>query len=602
MNRVGMATHSISSFNESLEIRILSDFLESKRTIKTFFKENDKTPNYDGTFEILGNENAPKKQFLVQIKKVENLAKCNDGKNVGKYIYDLETPFLYYVKEKVTESPAIYFVVDIITKNIFWLYLSDETLMNLGFEGKQKVRFAFSDHEILSNIDEFTKIVNTISDERNSKFINKTPDEISEIQDSVEYINTLFNSDLLFIKKAIFPDLWRFGIANSQTNTLSMTIQDPFTGQAQTVTPQRTNLFALYPQIKGRPDFGFKEFQNSGTSFFKNFDFTGTDTPKKYVTNTISNIINNYFESGLPFDICPQIVLDEIAFNLVDKMGTLLNKPSSHNDNIKDVKNIFEDFITILNYIDYLLIDKNLTENEKQLSSVLIRNINTGYIRINRFDIIGMTTFLGCKDSFLSFYERNHKTEHKININLFSILEKKYSLYFFALQELRKREIVHVSRIWNYDYYQISKLDEAECFKAVSDICDIWLSKLPSIYISLYDKLFANRKYFNNGKFEYAIKVENSGIGNISNCIRKYKHDSFIITKSDYAYEELQKYTNEDDLKGISSGICFEFFIQKKMLFYDSLRCLLYQGICRGLGVKCNGLIVGPIKNELFNL
>ena len=39
MNKNRMATHSTSSFDESEEVRILSGVLESKRQIKTFFKE-----------------------------------------------------------------------------------------------------------------------------------------------------------------------------------------------------------------------------------------------------------------------------------------------------------------------------------------------------------------------------------------------------------------------------------------------------------------------------------------------------------------------------------------------------------------------------------
>ena len=40
----GMKTHSDSSFNESKEVSILKLLLESKKSIKTFFGENEKTP------------------------------------------------------------------------------------------------------------------------------------------------------------------------------------------------------------------------------------------------------------------------------------------------------------------------------------------------------------------------------------------------------------------------------------------------------------------------------------------------------------------------------------------------------------------------------
>ena len=70
MRKTRMATHFKTSFDESEAIRLLSGILESKRKIKTFFNENDKTPNHDGNFEIINSDNTPKKQFIVQIKKL----------------------------------------------------------------------------------------------------------------------------------------------------------------------------------------------------------------------------------------------------------------------------------------------------------------------------------------------------------------------------------------------------------------------------------------------------------------------------------------------------------------------------------------------------
>ena len=173
MSKPGMSIHSIESFNESEEINLLSSVLEAKHTIKTLFSANDRTPNHDGFFELVSSDLSPKKQFIVQIKKVEDLKPNTIGPNKGKYSYELKTNFLYYVKEKVTESPAIYFVVDIITRRIFWLYLSDSILMNLDFEGHEKITYAFGEDNILTDIDSFTKEINAIAVERNRFFLKK---------------------------------------------------------------------------------------------------------------------------------------------------------------------------------------------------------------------------------------------------------------------------------------------------------------------------------------------------------------------------------------------------------------------------------------------
>ena len=54
MSNSMISKHSKSAFDESESIRILEELLESTREIKTFFSENDRTPNYDGTFDISG--------------------------------------------------------------------------------------------------------------------------------------------------------------------------------------------------------------------------------------------------------------------------------------------------------------------------------------------------------------------------------------------------------------------------------------------------------------------------------------------------------------------------------------------------------------------
>ena len=67
MSNPGISKHDISSFNESDAINLLSNTLESNHTIKTFFSENDRTPNHDGFFELVDEEYTPKKQFIVCI-------------------------------------------------------------------------------------------------------------------------------------------------------------------------------------------------------------------------------------------------------------------------------------------------------------------------------------------------------------------------------------------------------------------------------------------------------------------------------------------------------------------------------------------------------
>ena len=288
MSQPGMAKHTESAFDESNAVRLLSDLLESKHTIKTFFKENDRTPNYDGTLELIGKEGDPRKQFIVQIKKTKAINCVQKGKNKGRYVYDMETSFLYYVKAKVAESPAIFFVVDVKNNRVFYLYLSDETLMSMGFEGKSTVRYAFGDNNIIHDIGEFTTELEKIAEERNTRFIYKSKDEIAAMQDAVEYLNALLDTDFKTIKEHLFPDLWRFGIGMSETDQFTISHYSHENKKEEIYRPEKTNMFCLYPQFKGSLNPNVSEF--SSDSMFQYFDCIGNQTPMDYVKKTWRNI------------------------------------------------------------------------------------------------------------------------------------------------------------------------------------------------------------------------------------------------------------------------------------------------------------------------
>ncbi len=153
--KAGMAIHPESGFQESRAVRILEDKLEEGQRIRTFFKENDRTPNHDGFFEFVAPDGTPRKRFVVQIKKTSRLMPEEAGKDKGKYRYRLETAFLYYVWQRVTDEPAFYFIVDVDTKKIFFLHLSDALLNRMDFQGKRRVTWAFSEEDILEDVQIF---------------------------------------------------------------------------------------------------------------------------------------------------------------------------------------------------------------------------------------------------------------------------------------------------------------------------------------------------------------------------------------------------------------------------------------------------------------
>lgn len=595
MRETRMATHSAVSFDEGVAVRMLSGVLESTGRIKTFFKENDRTPNYDGSFEIINDDRTPKKQFIVQIKKAGNLVPKRKGKNKGKYVYPMDTAFLYYVKEKVTESPAIYFVVDIINKNIFWMYLSDEKLMSLDFEGANgNFDYAFSESEKLIDVGEFACYLNKVSEERNKLFLDKTPQEISEMQDAVEYINNYMSNDFVKIKEVMFPNLWRFGLRHSHSSSFSITIGE------KTCNPKNTAMFELYPQIKGGKDTGLQEFsvQNSD-GFYISFDLSGDNKPIDYSKESLEKIIKEFFENGNSFAFLPTIALTE-KLNVFAK---LLNKVYNVRDKSGkiEVRNLYLGFFWLVKYVHNIMINNSVTEQENLLKRTIVNTIRTR--GPHSCNLISLCISCGCENSFRDFCG-NNKTDvlPRFDINFIDIVKGEHIRYYLMAFELEKREIAYLEEVWDYDYYELTTLSAEEFIKKIDEICEKWFSSLPLLYTEAFDAMFDKNKYYFKGKFEYKnIDVRGNNLGpSLSNIIRKYADRTFSIINNPSITEAFDDEEKKRGLKTISSGLLFERFLQRRTMLFDSINCLLYKGVCEGLGVECQSLSVDGDSLKLF--
>lgn len=587
-----MAKHSVSAFNEKSATRMLADFLEQKHTVATFFKENDRTPNYDGTFELVGKDEAPTKQFIVQIKKVENLSPNVRGKNKDCYVYELDTSFLYYVKEKVTESPAIYFVVDIVTDNIFWLYLSDELLMKLGFEGKERISYPFSESDIVTDIDSFVRILNQIAEKRNALFLQKTPEQIAEMQDALDYINRLMENDFTKIKEDVFPNLWRFGIKYTPGETMSIT------AHGQTMTSESTAMFALYPQIKGEADTGLREYTGHQTNYFNHFDMFGKTTPMEYTQNSLQKIIKSYFEQEMPAKRLANIMLFERIDSFVQRLQRFYDFDID-GDTIL-VEDLYRAYVLLIQYMQHIILDNEVESDEINIKKDIITRINQG--ERNFFDIFHCgTKIVTCFKQFCKQQDISQKLGFKPDL-MFRVMPKYQIEAFVDIAELKERKVEHYEPVWKNNYYELTKLNADDFIKRINEICEKWFSELPDIYNSFYETFLEKNKYRVSGKYEYMNEYFSEGRCGpwFSTIVREYDFKDFVIIHNPVCAETFSDEDKENGLLCIHSGFLIERFLQRKRMFYDSIRCLLYQGICKELGYKSRGLSFDGMNYSLF--
>ena len=593
MSRVGMARHTENAFFESNAVRILAESLEQDHRIKTFFKENDRTPNYDGSLELVGAEGEPKKQFVVQIKKTNSLKCATKGKHKDKYVYDLETAFLYYIKAKVTESPAIYFVVDVDNKRIFYLHLTDDELMNMNFEGKAKVRYAFGNNNILTDLSKFCDELSVIAKERNEKYIFKTEEEIADMQEAVEYLNMLLDSDLLKIKEYTFPGLWRFGIGISQSDQFELRHYSRELQQEVSYKPERTNAFCLYPQYRGKIDSNVGEFKSEG--YFKSFDCVGKNTPMDYVKGNLGKIIQGFCQNP-PMETLPTVCLHELVYNRALKIhhlfldgDTLLSSDS------------FSEAIIMLRYLDHIIFGHPHTLNEKRLRDQIVR----GPHKIRLFDD---STWENVKHELKLFYD-NHYNDDKYQLHMDAVLcfiREADLRYIGNISELRKRENAEIKRVWNYnptDFLIRKEYLEVD----LKPICEKWFNTLPAIYSEVYSLIFGNNmkyKFFRD--IEYCIE-DNTDTDSFLTVLAKARVYEAKTNKIDIRYADnlstdFSEVEKERGLQHILSGEIFAASILNRIptLYYDGIRCFLYQGICDALGIKCEGITINNRRERLL--
>ena len=225
---MNLGGYSRENFNESTGNRILENFLHSNSLIFTHFSQQDKTPNFDGYFEILKQatgKNIPIGRYEVQIKTMDhNYINTNKQKNCSQYKYSCETKIFNAVKNAITLNPCYLFMVDVNKKRIFAKYISLEFVLSLNLKDEKNKTIYFNDTDEIKNVNYFYEVTKKVylkkskelnNIEKNELIVtnNLTCSEMSELQRELDYLNNVFDTELSFVKSKLFPQIWKFGLA-----------------------------------------------------------------------------------------------------------------------------------------------------------------------------------------------------------------------------------------------------------------------------------------------------------------------------------------------------------------------------------------------------
>ena len=541
--RHGPAIHSNSSFNETSAIRLLEEKLESHQRIKTFFKTNDRTPNYDGIFEIIEADGIPKKQFIVQIKKTKALIANKSGSHKGLFRYDMETNFLYYVKNKVAESPAIFFVVDVDNKVVFYVYLSDKLLTELDFEGKDRISFWFSENNIL-NEEYFYKEMLQVANERNEHFYMGSMENYADLQDAVYRLNTLLDTDFTKIKNEVLPELYRFGIATTSNPEMEISCLDK-NNNKHSIKPESSVIYGLYPQKRGTPDTGIRDFHGM-ENYYSSIVIGGKKSPDEYINEVIHKIVKSFCEDP-PIQLLPTKVLFEIVFDRHKKMCELLNVPSGK------VSEALENYYCLLDYLFRILTANDLNTCENEIRNKYVENKR---IRVHSVDFES-TAWKNVKSEIgKHIVKMKSENKNQINVDLvLNVITRECILYYAILGELNNRGISNIEEVWKYDIGDLFKGNKESTILIKATI-DQWFENLPGIYEEFYQNVFDTSKYEYkiNGIYSFDNRDDYVPFNMVGITAKLYEPDKGTqLKKSEVSLTT--DFTEEDKKLGIKSII-----------------------------------------------
>lgn len=318
MNNLG--GYDENSFNERIGVSYLEQLLLRSFRIIPYFSVNDKTPNLDGWFEICdrrvqkGKKGIPMCRFSAQIKTL-NTDYCNKNKdaNTGsQYKYPCDTKVVNAALNNISLDPIILFLVDWREKKVFWKYLSISYCLSLNVKEKKSKTIFFSETDLIGNTDDWIdELVNINSLHIKKKFdkfdniymISDMSEAIPEsVTEAYSYLNSTMEHGLNFIKKEMFPDVWKFGIAylQDESSFYQAGIYRVSIGQNQMV----------------KKDFDIEDESLISFTYGKNIDL------KKVAKDYMVHFVDLFFAKGsmvMLIKYIPELALQEIIFNELDE-------------------------------------------------------------------------------------------------------------------------------------------------------------------------------------------------------------------------------------------------------------------------------------------
>lgn len=237
--------------------------------VKPSLKKGDKEANIDGYIELLDEENRINGKITAQVKTVPPSLE-------GQNLFDCPTSLFGYAEQ--TTEVVLIMAVDHKNKIVLWKYISRELIeANSKKENQDTIRLHFdTDGQMTdANVEETIKVWRNLTRKQLKLYneasalikenedlrkallqakgidITLSKEEFKKVQQFIDTYNELMNRELQFVKKTLYPDIWKFGIAiyRFKPTKLGYLIYSIHNGENAPLIKQMPSDFALLHQM-----------------------------------------------------------------------------------------------------------------------------------------------------------------------------------------------------------------------------------------------------------------------------------------------------------------------------------------------------------------
>lgn len=505
------------NFNDSDGISFLTLFLQQKKTIKALLEHDDKIPNLDGTIQVLRNNDSkciPAQIFEVQVKTLDcEYSNNNKKQHKSQYKYSVDTKVFNIVKYNITLNPVLLFLVDLNSRKIFYIYVSQEYVLSLDLKDEKEKTIYFNDEDQIADIDVFTNTLISIHEKKAALLNNGNKNRITTshclsesdnvmLQKEWDYLDDILTHKLKPITSQLFPDTWKFGIAYCPQNGY--------------------DIVGIYQIKRGKSGEYIKFFSNEDKDCFSIAHYRKDRINlHEVLVKQICNMLDMYYKNNhFSPSVLDTIILEEIAFYFLDTIASACP--------------IFES-------PQYALVYYKDTETVDELSriwnSLLQMSIRRDQMIIDKYY---NTPNVSCEiDPLSSLKNCNPKNKQKALQEFYTILSEKipsvdilpypvcfskkwdYQLVHETIIELKKRNVKTIARPWNckkyeemfkeYDKLNLSGLDRIETGYLIEDIyynSKKLLECLPDVYKFSVDRIWGDDSKYHQIECTYSISFD----------------------------------------------------------------------------------------------